>query len=100
MSNEAVMTPNSGSGPETNSMLQSNTEAGERDSNPSTINSNQGQQALCDNKRSGATGDEEHVAGTSGNFLIANAAIASCNAISMTIVHLGSPEGLHSAEFI
>ena len=81
LSNEGIITPNSGSGPETNSMLQSNAQAGEQDSNPSTMKSNQGQQALCNDERSGTTGDEEPVAGTSGNFLIANAALASCNAI-------------------
>ena len=80
-SNEVVIAPNSGSGPETNSMLQSNGQAGEQDSYLSTINSNQGQQALCDDGRSSATGDEEPVAGTSGNFLIANASLASCNTI-------------------
>ena len=81
MSNETIIAPNSGSGPETNSTLQSNSQAGERDSNPSTINSNQGQQVLRDDDRSGATGDEEPIAGTSGNFPIANAALASCNTI-------------------
>ena len=80
-SNEAVITPSSGSAPETNSTLQSNTQAGEQDSNPSTTNSNQGQQTIDDNERSGTTGDKEHIAGTSGNFLIANAALTSCNAI-------------------
>ena len=80
-SNETIIAPNSGSGPETNSTLQSNGQAGERDSNPSTINSNQGQQVLRDDERSGVTGDEEPIAGTSGNFPIANAALASCNAI-------------------
>ena len=80
-SNEAIIAPNSGSGPETNPTLQSNGQAGEQDSNPSTINSNQGQQALHDDERSGATGDEEPIAGTSGNFPIANAALTSCNAI-------------------
>lgn len=80
-SNEAVITPNSGSAAETNSTRQSNAQVGERDSNPSTVNPNQGQEPIVDNERSGATGDEEFVAGTSGNFPIANAALASCNAI-------------------
>ena len=80
-SNETIIAPNSGSGPETNSTLQSNGQAGEQDSNLSTINSNQGQEVLRDDERSGATGDEEPIAGTSGNFPIANAALASCNAI-------------------
>ena len=34
----------------------------------------------CD-KRSGATGDKEPIAGTSGNSLIANVALTSCNTI-------------------
>jgi len=78
MSNEAVITPNSVSAAETNSTLQSNAQVGEQGSG--TVNSEQRQQLIHDNKRS-ATGDEEHSAGTSGNFPIANAALVSCNAI-------------------
>jgi len=77
-SNEAVITPNSVSAAETNSTLQSNAQVGEQGSG--TVSSEQRQQPIHDNERS-ATGDEECSAGTSGNFPIANAALASCNAI-------------------
>ena len=78
-SNEDLVTPNTGSTLQTNSTPPSNSQVGEPESNASGINSNEGQQPAHNNEAT--TGNEGHVPGTSGDFLIANAALASCNTI-------------------
>ncbi|KIJ99329.1 hypothetical protein K443DRAFT_102433 [Laccaria amethystina LaAM-08-1] len=75
--NDTTVTPNTGSTAQTAS--QPNSQVGEPlGSNPPEINSGENQQQSSGN-REPTTGNEEHVSGTSGNFLIANAALASCN---------------------
>jgi len=78
-SNEDLVTPNNGSTLQANSTPPSNSQVGEPESNALGINSNEGQQPAHNNEAT--TGNEGHVSGTSGDFLIANAALASCNTI-------------------
>jgi len=78
-SNEDLVTPNTGSTLQANSTPPSNSQVGEPESNALGINSNEGQQPAHNNEAT--TGNEGHVPGTSGDFLIANAALASCNTI-------------------